>query len=140
MKCPECKATVGPDDIECKQCGMELDAPPPPPPPRREMSDGSKYGIIVGVLLVGAVILVLIAGSMSSSVCKECKGKGVVSCFTCKGGKDSPKCLWCKGTGSDPQTFSTCEHCRGTGGAQQCPKCQGRGKWTCPSCGGEGKK
>ena len=134
-KCPECDANVGKQDAACKACGAELGELAPPPPPR-EPSSGQQYGIIIGVIVVVAALLIFVSGAMGSSKCKECKGKGVVSCVVCKG--STPKCQNCKGSGNDPQTFSTCQKCSGSGVSPICAVCKGQARKTCPSCGGNG--
>ena len=136
-KCPECDAAVKSQDAACRSCGAELGemAPPPPPAPP---SNTQQYGIIIGVIVVVAALLIFVSSAMGTSRCKECKGKGVVSCVVCKG--STPKCQNCKGSGADPQTFSTCQTCGGKGTASVCYNCKGNPKKTCPSCGGAGSK
>lgn len=136
-KCPECDASVGKSDAACKSCGAELGAMAPPPAPSQP-SNAAQYGIIIGVIVVAAVLLIFLSGAMGSSRCKECKGKGVVICQVCKGG--TPKCQNCKGSGSDPQTFSTCAMCGGKGTAGVCYNCKGNWKHPCRSCEGAGVK
>ena len=99
-KCPECNGNVGRQDAACKSCGAELGelAPPPPPAPP---SNAQQYAIIVGVIVVVAALLIFLSGAMGSHKCPECKGKGTWTCVVCKG--STPKCVTCKGTGSDPQ-------------------------------------
>lgn len=134
-KCPECDANVGKADAACKTCGAELGAIAPPPPPR-EPSNAQQYGIIIGVIVVVAALLIFVSSAMGSTKCKECKAKGVTTCVVCKG--QTPKCQNCKGSGSDPQTFSTCAMCGGKGTAQVCYNCKGTWKRACRSCNGSG--
>jgi hypothetical protein len=103
------------------------------------MADNTRYMIIIGSI-IGIIVVVLLLTSMMgpAGTCKECRGKGSVVCQNCKDGK--PKCLACKGSGNDPQTFSTCMACRGTGAAPSCPHCQGAGRRTCPACRGAGTR
>lgn len=136
-KCPECDANVGKTDAACRSCGAELGAPAPPPRPAQP-SSAQQYGIIVGVIVVAAALLIFLSSAMGGGPCKECKGRGVVSCVVCKG--STPKCQNCKGSGNDPQTFSTCAACGGKGSAAVCYNCKGNSKKACPSCGGAGKK
>ena len=134
-KCPECNANVGKADAACKACGAELGemAPPPPPAPP---SNAQQYGIIIGVIVVVAALLIFLSGAMGSTKCKECKGKGTWVCVVCKGGP--AKCITCKGSGNDPQTFSTSQTCGGKGTASVCYNCKGTWKKACPNCGGSG--
>ena len=134
-KCPECDANVGKADAACKACGAEL-GEMAPPPVAKPASDASQYGIIIGVIVVVAALLIFVSSAMGSSKCKECKAKGVTTCVVCKGG--TPKCQNCKGSGSDPQTFSTCQTCGGKGSSQVCYNCKGTWKRPCRSCGGSG--
>ena len=78
-KCPECNASVGKTDAACKACGAELGEAAPPPPPSPP-SNAQQYAIIIGVIVVVAALLIFISGSMGGGTCKECKGKGTVSC------------------------------------------------------------
>jgi hypothetical protein len=134
LSCPACDEAVRRSDVECPSCGTELNpvtAPPPAP-----TSDSTKYMIIVGSLVIGAAILIFISSGMGTSSCGECKGKGVSICQNCKGG--SIKCGMCKGNGSDPQTFSTCARCNGSGTSSVCTVCKGNSKRTCGTCQGVG--
>ena len=81
-------------------------------------------------------VATFLSGAMGSHKCPECKGKGTWTCVVCKG--QTPKCVNCKGTGNDPQTFSTCMTCGGKGTAQVCYNCKGTWKKACPKCGGSG--
>jgi len=107
-------------------------------PPRAPAtpSNAQQYGIIIGVIVVVAALLIFVSGAMGSTKCGECKGKGTWVCVVCKGG--TPKCITCKGSGNDPQTFSTCMTCGGKGTAQVCYNCKGTWKKACPNCGGTG--
>jgi hypothetical protein len=139
ITCPECGKPIKDAAADvCPHCNVELAAAPPPAPVRKP-DDTQKYMILVGSL-VGIVLLVLLASSFMKGTadCRDCKAKGYITCDNCKTGK--AKCLFCKGTGNDPQTFSTCPQCNGSGTAPVCPRCQGRTKITCPACGGTGKR
>jgi hypothetical protein len=135
-KCPECGKPVDLKDEACKSCGFELEeAPPPPPKPK---SDAAQYGIIIGIIVAIAVVLLIFSSAMGSTTCKDCKGKGFVKCLNCKDGRN--RCIVCKGSGADPQTQSTCMHCGGKGVTPECERCKGQPKKPCPSCGGTGSR
>lgn len=137
-KCPECDAPVAVNARSCKACGLGEGEPPPYAkvgPPR---SDGASYGIIIGVIVGIIVVVLFLASFMGGTTCGECKGKKVVVCGNCRDGV--AKCVLCKGTGSDPQTFSTCMQCQGRGTASTCAKCKGDPKRACPTCGGKGQR
>jgi len=134
LTCPACEEAVRRTDVECPSCGTELN--PVAPPPKAPVSDSSKYAMIVGGVLVAALILIFMASGMGGSTCGECKGRKYVVCQNCKGGQ--AKCIYCKGTGVDQQTQSTCAKCNGTGTEGTCAKCRGNAKKSCPSCDGTG--
>jgi len=137
MECPECKAQVKVSARQCDGCGADF-GPPVDRQPARQQSDASKYAIIIGVALA-AIILVFVLANMAGSVtCKECKGKKVKKCLNCKG--ERPKCLECKGSGADPQTFSQCQRCKGSGTSSVCQQCKGVPTKSCPGCKGTGSK
>ncbi len=135
--CPECSSPLPLRAWKCEKCGLELERPAPPPP--QKVSDGAQYAIIGGVIVaIVAVLLILSSAMGSTKTCQDCRGKGSVTCLLCKDGVN--KCLLCKGTGNDPQTFSTCMRCNGSGRSAVCERCRGTPKKTCPSCGGAGKR
>jgi hypothetical protein len=137
--CPKCKKPVEADVDACPACGYDLTrASSAAMAAARPRSDSQQYGIIIGSMVLIAVVILIGASLMNTTKpCKDCKTKGIVVCENCKDGK--PKCLECKGAGTDPQTFSTCMKCNGTGvSAGLCPKCKGAGKHPCKACGGSG--
>ena len=137
-KCPECEAPVPVNARTCKACGLGEGEPPPYArvgPPR---SDGATYGIIIGGLVAAVVVVLFLASFMGGQTCGECNGKKIVTCGSCTSGV--AKCVMCKGSGSDPQTFSTCMTCQGKGSGGSCQKCGGDGKKICPSCDGKGSR
>jgi len=138
VDCPECGKPVSETAPSCKHCGAEFGDAAPPPPRRQEMGDSAKYMIIIGsIVAIVAVVLLVASGMGGTKHCGDCKGKGTLICTNCREG--TPKCGGCKGSGKDPQTFSTCATCNGSGAASVCPKCKGEPKRKCPSCGGSGQ-
>ena len=133
MNCPDCQAEIQGRPEQCPECGIELRAPAPP----RKQSDAAKYAIIAVSVLVVLGVLAFVASNMGGSTCKECKGKGYTLCMNCKDGVN--KCLSCKGTGSDLQTFSTCQACNGKRVTPVCQRCKGQPKKSCPTCQGSGQ-
>ncbi len=135
--CPACGEDVSATALSCKHCGAEFEPAVAAKKKPRDMGDGAKYGIIIGGLLIAVVVIVGIASGMGGSkTCPDCRGRKTIVCTNCKDGR--PKCSGCKGTGRDPQTYSTCQRCSGKGDAAACPKCQGKERWSCTTCSGSG--
>jgi hypothetical protein len=134
-ECPECGAEAKRGAKACEACGAELGPKRPPPP--QEASDTAKYAAIIGALVVIIAIVLFVAGGMGGSKhCQDCRGKGTIVCANCRTG--TPKCVACKGSGKDQQTFSTCGRCGGKGEEASCSKCRGTPRTKCVSCGGDG--
>lgn len=135
-ECPQCGKTVSMAATVCKYCGEQF-----APDPRlsvRPRSDAAKYLMIGGGVVAAILILLLVAPLLRATrPCADCRSAGTVICVNCKDG--TAKCLVCKGSGRDPQNFSTCQGCKGKGTAAVCGRCNGTPIKTCPSCDGSGE-
>ena len=135
LPCPSCGAAMAAADPACPSCGQAKTAARAP---SGGSDDALQYVKIIGVIVVVVVVILIVAGMMGpgSVPCGECRGKKTVACLNCSSGRNL--CLNCKGTGADPQTFSTCPRCRGKGDTTTCEKCGGKPNKTCSTCKGTG--
>ncbi|HTF56738.1 MAG TPA: hypothetical protein VK661_05845 [Planctomycetota bacterium] len=136
LPCPSCGAAIAASDPTCPSCGAERAVRKPVK--ASSADDVFQYVKIVGILVVVVVVVLIVAGTMGSgtAACAECKGAKIVKCQNCLDGRNL--CHNCKGSGFDPQNFSTCPVCKGKGDTAVCWKCQGHREKPCPSCKGTG--
>ena len=137
LPCPSCGAAMAASDPACPSCGQAKSFSRPK---AASSDDVLQYVKLVGILVVVVVVVVIIAGMMGpgAQACTDCRGRKVTICDNCADGVN--KCSYCKGSGVDPGTFSTCLKCSGKGGTPACWKCGGRPKTACPTCKGTGLK
>ena len=137
LPCPSCGAAMAAADPACPSCGQ---AKPAARAKASSSDDALQYVKIIGILVVVVVVILIVAGMMGPSAvtCGDCRGRKAIVCLNCDTGRNL--CLNCKGTGADPQTFSTCPRCKGKGDTATCERCGGHPKKTCPTCKGSGLK
>ncbi len=137
LSCPSCGAAMASADTVCPSCGQ---AKPAARARASTSDDAFQYVKIIGILVVVVAVVLIVAGMMGpgATVCGDCKGKKTISCSNCESGRNL--CRLCKGTGSDPGTFSTCAKCQGKGDTVSCWNCGGKSNKACPTCKGTGLK